>query len=159
MVDDKNYPPIEEQPYFAGVRVVDIGDYRVSRGMTRRPFSSCPHKRMVYDQNERRIWCKDCEKDVEPFDAFKLLAENFSKQAAILLDRENKIKKAENHNIISLAAKVIDEAWRKKKLVPCCPHCKEPLFPDDFKKGIGSFLGKSYALEMLRRRKEQTDAK
>jgi len=43
MSDDKNDPPIIEQEYIAGVRVVDIGDYRVARGMTRRAHNSCPH--------------------------------------------------------------------------------------------------------------------
>lgn len=66
--------PIEDQNYLSGLTVIDIGDIRVSRGMTRRPVSSCGHRRMAYDPKERRIWCKDCEKDVDPFDAFK----NFS---------------------------------------------------------------------------------
>lgn len=156
MSDEKNDPPIVEQEYIAGVRVVDIGDYRVARGMTRRAHTSCPHRRMVYDERERRIWCKDCEKDVEGFDAFVLLAQSFSKQTAILQDREKKVKEAEEHSIISIAAKIIDKAWRKKKMVPCCPHCKEGLFPEDFKNGTG-FLSKSYALESLRRRKSNAD--
>ena len=41
-----------------GVKVVDIGDVRIARGLTRREFSTCPHKHMVYDQNERRIWLR-----------------------------------------------------------------------------------------------------
>lgn len=149
--DEKNDPPIVEQEFVAGVRVVDIGDYRVARGMTRRAFTTCPHHRMVYDNQERRIWCKDCEKDVEGFDAFELLAKSFSRQTAILKAREEKVKEAEAHSIISLAAKVIDKAWRKKKMVPCCPHCQEGLFPEDFKDGA-AFVSKSYELEKQRRK-------
>lgn len=149
-MDDKNDPPIQEHEYLSGVRVVDIGDYRVARGMSRRATSACPHHRMVYDQNERRIWCKDCETDVEGFDAFRIIVEHFSRQTKHLEARERKIKEAEAHTLISRAAKVIDQAWRAKKTVPACPHCKGALFPDDFKDGIGK-MPKSYALELQKR--------
>ena len=147
-------PPIEPQDFIHGMKVIDIGDYRVSRGFSRRESSLCPHINLVYDQAERRIWCKDCEKNVEGFDAFLLLAKNFSKQSEKLFDRENKVSEAEKHSLISIAAKVLDEAWRAKKMIPCCPHCKEGLFPEDFKNGCG-FLGKSYALERQRRIKQK----
>ena len=150
---DKNDPPIDEQEFRAGVRVVDIGDYRVARGLSRRSKSACPHHRMVYDQNERRVWCKDCECDVEPFDAFKSIAEHFSRQTGILQGRLATIKEAESHALISIAAKVIDKAWRSKKMVPVCPHCKTGLLPDDFKNGA-AMLSKSYALEIQRRKRQ-----
>jgi hypothetical protein len=111
---------------------------------------------MVYDQNERRVWCKDCEKDVESFDAFKLIAENFTKQNAILAKRERKITEAENHNIRRLAVKTLDKAWSKKRAVPCCPHCNEGLLPDDFKNGVG-LSSKSYALEQRRRKSKEKE--
>ena len=150
---DKNDPPIEEREFIAGVRVVDIGDYRVSRGLSRRDKSSCGHYRMVYDEKERRVWCKDCECDVEGFDAFLLITTHFCNQTDKLKRREYDVEQAEKHNLINRAAKVIDKAWRKKRIVPCCPHCKEGLFPDDFKDGVTS-MGKSYALEERRRKKE-----
>lgn len=137
-------PPIIEQEYLAGVRVVDIGDYRVARGMSRRPYSGCNHIRLVYDQNERRIWCKDCEKDVEPFDAFIGIVGQFSKQARLLDERELKIQEAEAFSIRSLAAKVIDKAWRSKRMVPACPHCGQGIFPEDVKNGL-AMIGKDYA--------------
>jgi hypothetical protein len=70
--------PIEPQEYLYGVKVVQIEDLRVARGLTRRPFSSCRHKSLTYDDKERRIWCRDCETEVEAFDAFVGLVEVFS---------------------------------------------------------------------------------
>src|SRR5690606_34525923 len=75
-VSDKR-PPIEPLDYISGVKVVDIGDIRVARGMSRRPASSCKHHHLHYDTAERRIWCRDCETDVEAFDSFKMLVERF----------------------------------------------------------------------------------
>lgn len=67
--------PIEPHDYLYGVKVVDIGDIRAARGMTRRPVSTCNHRRQVFDDKERRIWCSDCESELEPFDAYMRLVE------------------------------------------------------------------------------------
>lgn len=73
MADD----PIIEPGFLGGVKVVTIGDLRVARGLSRRPYSSCSHRALIYDQSERRIWCQDCEKDVDHFAAFIHLVEQY----------------------------------------------------------------------------------
>ncbi|MCB4862938.1 hypothetical protein K7W03_25480 [Sphingobium sp. PNB] len=131
---DKKDPPIIEQEYLYGLKVVDIGDIRVARGLSRRPHSSCGHRAMAYDQNERRIWCKDCETDVDPFDAFLIICQHFHK-ASDRLKRERKaIEEAQGHNIIRIAAKQMDEHFRRKNMVPACPHCHAGIFPEDVPK-------------------------
>ena len=137
--------PIEDQGYLAGLTVVDIGDIRVSRGMTRRPASSCRHRRMAYDPKERRVWCKDCEKDVDAFDAFKNLAEQYHRAFENLQDQRKQINEAAQFQCRSIAAKHIDEAWRKRKMVPSCPHCSNGLFPEDFVNGVG-MVGREFAM-------------
>ncbi|WP_182422040.1 hypothetical protein [Aureimonas sp. ME7] len=150
--------PIQEQEYLAGVKVVDIGDLRVSRGLTRRPVSSCRHGRMVYDQNERRIWCKDCERDVDPFDAFVGLIEYYS-GALKTLERDRKqVEEAKAFQLRSRAAKAMDEAWRSRTMVPMCPHCSNGLFPEHFANGCGSMLGRDYAEMRLRKAKQDKPA-
>ena len=137
--------PIIDQPYLAGVTVVDIGDLRVSRGLTRRPASSCHHARLVYDQNERRVWCKDCEKDVNAFDAFVRLVESYSGALSRLEREQTQLEEAKAFQLRSRAAKSIDEAWRSRTMVPMCPHCSNGLFPEHFANGCGSMLGRDYA--------------
>ncbi len=130
MMDGKT-PPIIPHDYLAGVKVVDIGDLRVARGMSRRPVSACKHHPLVYDQKERRIWCKDCETDVEPFDAFLIIVENFSRAADKIERGMAELETAKQHNIIRVAAKKMDELFRRQKMVPACPHCGEGIFPED----------------------------
>ncbi len=137
--------PIEEPGYIHGVTVVNIGDLRVARGLTRRPAASCRHVRLNYDPRERRIWCKDCEKDVDAFDAFCLLTEQYHLAYERLQDDRQKLTEAQAFNCRTIAAKNIDEAWRKRKLVPACPHCSNGLFPEDFVKGVG-MVGREFAL-------------
>lgn len=143
MTDDKD-PPIEEPGFIGGVTIIDIGDIRVARGLSRRSHSSCPHARVVYDKAERRIWCKDCERDVEAFDAYTALIEQYDRAYKSIVDREKRLVEAEKFQIRSIAAKKIDEAWRSRNMVPACPHCSHGLFPENFKSGM-SMMSKEYA--------------
>ena len=150
MVDDRD-PPIEEMNYLSGLTVVDIGDYRVSRGKTRRERSGCNHASVSYDPSERRIWCRDCERDVDPFDAFCLLAENYSSVVDSLDARMERVKEAEGFVLRSIAAKKVDQAWRSRNSVPACPHCHQGLFPEHFKNGMTT-LGIDYARARLKKK-------
>lgn len=149
---DEHDPPIVEPGFIGGVTVVDIGDVRVARGLSRRHSSSCPHRGLVYDNHERRIWCKDCEKDVEAFDAFTLLVSNYSVALDQLARREKNVKEAETFQLRSLAAKEIDKAWRHKNMIPACPHCGHGLFPEDFKNGVKGMIGRDYAAALAKRK-------
>ena len=151
--DASKTPPIEPLDYIGGVKVVDIGDIRVARGLSRRPVSACNHRKLVNDRAERRIWCSECETDVEVFDAFMSLVEQFHYAAAALELRAAEIKQAEALSIISIAAKNIDKEWRAKNTVPACPHCGNGLFPENFRNGITT-LGREYAAMRLKREKE-----
>ncbi|MBD8556314.1 hypothetical protein IFT84_17540 [Rhizobium sp. CFBP 8762] len=137
--------PINEEAYLHGTTVVDIGDLRVARGLTRRPVSSCHHLRMNYDPRERRVWCKDCEQDVDPFDAFKGLVEHIGSARKSMEKRIQELREAETFQCRSVAAKNLDKAWRSRNRVPACPHCHQGLFPEDFSKSVNT-LGRDYAL-------------
>lgn len=137
--------PIEEQAYVGGVTVVDIGDLRVARGLTRRPHSSCRHASLTYDPRERRIWCKDCEKDVDAFDAFTLLVEQIDRAYKHINKRIGEVDDAQRFQCRSIAAKKVDEVWRRRKVVPACPSCGHGLFPEDFADRV-STVGREYAL-------------
>jgi hypothetical protein len=130
--------PIEPQEYLYGVKVVQIEDLRIARGMTRRPASSCRHKKLVYDEKERRVWCSDCEAEVEPFDALVGIVEVFSGGMSSLQRRRRELDEAEKFQLRSRAAKVMDEAWRSTKMAPLCPHCKTAILPEDVAGGVAS---------------------
>ena len=146
-------PPIEPQEYIAGVTVVDFGDYRVSRGLSRRTFSTCPHRDLRFDSKERRIWCGDCESDIEPFDGFFILVESVDRVHKNIERRLREVKEAEQASLRSRAAKRIDEAWRSRTMVPGCPHCGQGLFPEDFATTLkGGELGREYARARLKQK-------
>ena len=128
--------PIDPQDFTFGVKVVQIEDLRVARGMTRRPKSTCKHKALVYDDKERRVWCSDCETEVEAFDAFMGLVEVFSAGISSINRRRQELDDAEKFQIRSRAAKTMDEAWRSHKMAPLCPHCRNAILPEDVASGL-----------------------
>ena len=132
--------PIEPQEYIHGVKVVQIEDLRVARGMTRRPVSACRHKALVYDERERRVWCSDCQTEVEAFDAFVGLVEVYSSGLDSINRRRRELAEAEaeTFQIRSRAAKAIDEAWRSPKTAPLCPHCMTAILPEDVAGGLAT---------------------
>ncbi|MCO6057359.1 hypothetical protein NG726_11825 [Pseudomonas sp. MOB-449] len=144
--------PIEPQDYLYGVKVVDIGDLRVARGLTRRPLSTCNHMRQVYDDKERRIWCSDCESEIEPFDAFMVMVGQMDSHWKRLQRRAREVAEAEQFTLRSRAAKVMDEAWRSTTMAPLCPHCNEALMPEDVAKGVARA---SKSLIIARRNKQK----
>lgn len=137
--------PIDAQDYISGVNVVDIGDLRVMRGKTRRPHSACNHTALSYDSAERRIWCRDCETDVDAFDAFVSLVERFSAAKKRIDDDRAEVEAARAHSLRLIAAKEIEKAWRSKTMLPACPSCKSGLWPKDFVLGQFSLVGKTFA--------------
>lgn len=145
-----SHEPIEPKGFLYGVNVVDIGDLRVSRGMTRRPVSKCNHVNLVYDSTERRIWCSDCERDVDPFDAFEALVNRWNEALAGLEGRMRQVAEAESRTLRRRAAKVMDEAWSSRSMAPMCPHCAKAILAEDV---VGGVAMVNVEMELRRRKK------
>jgi hypothetical protein len=72
---------------------------------------ACTRRKLVYDFQERRVWCQDCEQAVEPFDAFVILVEHFAAAERSLTQRRVAIAEAEAERLVLLAARQIDQEW------------------------------------------------
>lgn len=144
--------PIIPVRWVAGLNVVDIGDLRVARGKARRPYTACKHLQLVYDAQERRIFCTDCEADIHAFDAFTSIVERYSGALDRLSEREAQVNQAETFAVRSRAAKAMDEAWRSRTKYPCCPHCRRGISPHDVATRL-AMVGQE--IENARRRKKK----
>lgn len=117
--------------------VLDFGLARIKKGMTPRPkHGVCRHINQTYDPVERRVWCNDCGDEIEAFDAYMVIVENYERASRSLEARRAEIAEAETKGLISRAAKAIDRVWRKRDSVPLCPHCGEGLLPEDILSGL-----------------------
>lgn len=156
-MSEQKDPPIDETDFtFGGGRVVDFGDLRVARGKSRRAYSICQHLRLMYDATERRIWCKDCERDVDAFEAFTGIAEHFRVAESRIARIKAEALEAQNHALHLIAARNLEAVWRGRKMAPTCPHCTRGLLPDDFKK-VGGRV--SVEFEQARRQREKEKGK
>ena len=125
--------PIGGGGYLHGVKnVVSIGDVRVARGRSRSDYAACRHMNLIYCTVERAVWCDDCETRLDPFTAFEVLVE----RADSIEKRISDLKKIEQETLVSRAAKAFDEVFRRRSVVPLCPHCLHAIFPEDVAKGL-----------------------
>lgn len=155
MSDEAKDPPIKPQNYLGGVRVVDFGEARIQRGLTRRPQSTCEHHSLLYDDRERRIWCSDCETTVEAFDAFSILVENHIATTKHFDRMREEAKAASEHVFHLIAARNVEKAWRGRTMAIDCPHCSRGLLPEDFYHSVGR--QRSAEIERQRRKNEKKE--
>lgn len=123
---------ITETEFCHGVNVVQMGEYRISRGMTRRKKSTCRHYSLVYDDQERKVWCNDCESNLDSYDAFLTLVESFNTQLEIIYRKQAVLDKDLNKKIGRIAAQKLDDIWKTNRDVPCCPNCDKGMLAEDF---------------------------
>lgn len=142
-----NDVPIQELNYIRP-QVIDFGDIRVARGMSRRPVTTCLHAQLRYDLAERRIWCQDCEATVEGFDAFMVLVRNFEAMVNRASQNLRDAEEARAAVVHRIAARAVEKTWRRGMAVTC-PHCHRGILPGD------SLGGHSIEFEKARRAKDE----
>ena len=74
--------------------VVDLAEYRVQLGRTPRHAKTCLHSNLVYSREERRVWCRDCERTIDPFDAFAGIVGRFTDLMQDVQSRQRKAEEA-----------------------------------------------------------------
>lgn len=119
-----------------GQPVIDLAEVRIKRGNASSRFGrACQHKALIYSQDERRIWCEDCERTIDSFDAFMVVVGQFHPMVNAAKRSLERAREAEGFTISLRAAKVFDRAWRGNQMAVCCPHCRTGLLPEDFLSG------------------------
>ena len=140
-------PDSDGKPFSA--EVIDLAGIRVEWGRPASFTKRCDHRSLVFNRDERRVWCKDCERTLDGFDAFMVLNAGFTKIVQAANHKLAKAEEALTSTLVRRAAKEIDRTWRSK-LAPMCPHCRQGLLPEDFERGPGAV-----SMELLRAKREK----
>lgn len=130
--------------------VIEFADIQIRFKRKQWNPDECKHKHLSYSPSDEEIICEDCDKVIPSFKAFMLLVDRYRDAYAGLDRRLDEIKELEAKANIGLlrATRKVNGAWRTRGMVPCCPHCKEAIFPDD---GLGdSMTNKEMALQSRR---------
>jgi len=120
------------------MRIYNIGDYQ----LTHKPDAygevgktECIHTNTIaYDAGEV-IKCKDCGVQLSAYWLLMKLTKYFANERASIAALRETYKQEQEKGLTLKAAQQVEHAWRSHKYIPQCPHCREPITPQD---GFGS---------------------
>lgn len=140
------------------VKVFNIDDYRVeiqgdNHGLRFSDDKSCPHLHLLFDENGQTVECKDCKKQVTAWWAFLTMNEGLKRMRERLDAERKQLDEEIAKNVTHKAALKVEKAWRRHKMLPCCPHCLHAIRPED---GFGDRAVSAIDPEGARRHMIQT---
>jgi hypothetical protein len=79
MSESSKDPPLEVLPHGGCYlsEVVDLASVRIRLRRTLFKAKVCEHRPLIYSPTERRVWCEDCERTIDDFDAFVIFTRKF----------------------------------------------------------------------------------
>lgn len=119
-----------------GDNVISLSGVKIARGFsTENYIDKCKHLNIVFDHSERRIWCDDCKRTIEAFDAFLIFTRYFENMDAEARSNFHESREALKSSARLRATKALDRIWSGNVMAVSCPHCKGGLLPEDFSEG------------------------
>jgi hypothetical protein len=154
--DDELVPLETGGSYFA--QIVNLADVRIQAGHRRyKAAPACKHMRLTFCTSERRVWCDDCSRTIDNFDAFKTITEHFRKMESEARVKLDKVNDALKHAARLRAVKELDRLWSGRAMAAACPHCKGGLLPEDFANGASAATSREIELARRARLKDQAN--
>lgn len=151
--DDPIEPRVDARPFIA--EIIDLDGVRIQWGLpASRGTERCKHTNLTYSTEERRVWCQDCKRTIENFDAFKVLVDSFQRMELAARLKLEKAEAAMAATIHRRATKAVDKAWSSSLPAIGCPHCRAGLLPEDFEAGVKVCTSREY--ELARRKRSAT---
>jgi DNA-directed RNA polymerase subunit RPC12/RpoP len=136
--------------------IISIGDWKIQRKGEHRlkTEGDCDHKDLEMDEKGDVVRCLKCGTQVSAFWALRMISGEYTKAWSRLEHERATVKEAKDESLHLLASRKVEKAWRKRSMVPACPHCSKGIFPED---GFGNTMI-NREIE-LRRRKAATEKK
>ena len=138
--------------------VIQIGDFSIARkakrywpGKRSLENGDCLHKNMTFDEHGNIVTCDDCAKQIDLGWALKHMLDDYGREFEKLRARERELQERTSKSIVLIAARKVEDAWRKHDTVPACPHCSRGILATDQFGGSQT----SKRMELLRREREK----
>ncbi len=124
-------------------KVYNIDEYRIeingdNHGIRFSTDKGCPHLHLYFDENGQTVECQDCKKQVTAWWALIAMARRLDIQRKKIDAERKQIEEEKVRNLTHKAAIAVEKAWRRRKYIPTCHHCRKPINPAD---GFGSMGG------------------
>lgn len=92
---------------------------------------ACAHRRLDFEENGEIVNCGDCGKQVSAVWALRLLLTLCEDEWQKIKSARTALEEDEQKAITLRAALRVQHAWRRRHLVPSCPHCHRGILPGD----------------------------
>lgn len=118
-------------------RIVNFADMVFKLRGRRSVFDKdrCEHNHIKLDENGSIVTCTDCKKEISAFWALLHMAERWEKHARDIKSTRQRIADDAKAIVHLRAAKRIEQCWRRG-MACCCPHCHQPILPEDGMGGV-----------------------
>lgn len=119
--------------------IIQIGDFSVARKgrVDRFDRQKCKHLRVELNDHGETVTCVDCGVQVSAYWALDMVAERIKSEWSKLQGAKDRLAEDKSASLHLVAARAVEKAWRKRDMVPCCPHCGEGVSAAD---GFGQSL-------------------
>lgn len=118
-------------------RVINFADmvFKLRGRRTLFDKDRCDHIRLELDENGGIVTCIDCKKELSAFWALQHMAQRWERHAQDHENARRRINEDAKAVVHLRAAKKVEQSWRRG-MACCCPHCHEPILPEDGMGGI-----------------------
>lgn len=114
--------------------VIEIGDFSVERKRRHYGYPSageCAHKRTEMLPDGEIIRCRDCKAQVTGWWLLTEILDTFNESQRKVKAERQQLAHDRGLVIHLIAARVLERAWRNKKMAPSCPHCHRGILVTD----------------------------
>ena len=101
-------------------------------------LKECAHKRLQYVEHGELLLCLDCEKQISAVWALRMYFTQYLHEKERLEAERAQLDADAAKLIVHRAALRVQDAWRRRKYLPTCPHCWKPIEPTDRFGGCGT---------------------
>ncbi len=102
----------------------------------------CPSPKYVVDTQNHVIECEKCGAYVDPFAAMLALAKRHEELNAQLERMNRKRKEIATYKPHVIVIRELERQYRGRKMLPCCPHCKQAFYLEDIRSWVDAKFAK-----------------
>ena len=157
-MDDTPLTPNDEAKPFSAT-VINLDGVRIKWGRTRPgDGKKCEHRTLIYSTEEKRVWCEDCKRTIENWDALMTVIRHFQMMEQEARSKNRQADDALKHTARLRATKALDKAWSGNVYAVACPHCRGGLLPEDFANGARSMTSREIEIQRRKKAADRTRA-
>lgn len=120
--------------------VIEIGEFRITQDNSKYKsklvngevvVKECQHFHVTLDDNGYIVTCSDCKKEITAYWYLREFFYRYDQHRERIEARACEVMESEKRTIVHRALLKIQDAWRRHKFLPCCPHCFHTIAPED----------------------------